>query len=79
MKLQTRTAATTAGAAVALFALARLAVALPTAHATARQQEMPEGYVQILARGGIPAEPSGAPARHRRAPHPLEPGPHPRR
>ena len=55
MKPPTRTAATTALAAVALFSLARLAVAPPTAHATARQQEVPEGYVQILARGGIPA------------------------
>ncbi len=41
------------------FALAALIVALATGSLTtalaAQQQDMPEGYVQILERGGIPA------------------------
>ncbi len=41
--------------AATLAAAALLAGILPATPATARQQEVPEGYVQILERGGIPA------------------------
>ncbi len=42
-------------APAALAGMALLAAALPFASAIAQQQEQPEGYVQILQRGGIPA------------------------
>jgi len=41
--------------AAVLAAAAFLAGALPTAWAIAEQQDVPEGYVQILQRGGIAA------------------------
>ena len=40
---------------VALAAAALLAGVLPAAPAIAQQQDVPEGYVQILQRGTIPA------------------------
>jgi carotenoid cleavage dioxygenase-like enzyme len=39
----------------ALATAALLAAVLPTATAIAQQQDVPEGYVQILERGGIAA------------------------
>ena len=41
--------------APAALAAALVAGALPVASAIARQQDTPDGYVQILRRGGIPA------------------------
>jgi len=42
-------------APAALAGMALLAASLPFTFATAQQQAQPEGYVQILPRGGIPA------------------------
>ena len=41
--------------AATLAAAALLAGVVPAAPAIAQQQDVPEGYVQILERGGIPA------------------------